>query len=461
VKHTLESRLAALVAGLLLAAAGLGYTLARAQAGAATLLVCGLLLAAAGVCAACWAGRPLRRAVQALTGAMARYREGDFSCALRVSGDDLLGPLLAAHNGFARELREQRAALVQREMLLDAIVQQSPVAILLVDAAARVAFCNVAARRLMGAGRDMTGRRLEPLLQQGPARLREVIDAGGDTLFCLEIQGQEETFHFSQRRFSVQGLPHRLLLLRRLTRELSRQEVGTWKKLIRVLSHELNNSLAPIVSLAGSGPDLIAKGQVSGLPRLFAAIAERAGHLHAFIEGYAALARLPAPRPQALSWVEVLEGVMRQHPCRIAGSLPGEPGWFDRAQLEQVLINLLKNAHDAGGPAQEIELAVWHTPAEQRIEVRDRGSGMTDTVLRQALLPFYSTKRHGTGLGLALAREIAEAHGGRIHLANRPGGGLCVSVCLPLPSAPGGAGTFRSGSEPADRSGRAAPDHSS
>jgi len=252
-----------------------------------------------------------------------------------------------------------------------------------------------------------------------------------------EIDGAEETFHLSQRAFILQGRAFRLYLLKRLTRELSRQEVSTWKKLIRVLSHELNNSLGPLSSLAHSGAEIARRGDYSTLPAVFAAIAERALHLHHFVGGYAAFAKLPAPRPEPIEWDAFVAELARHQPFEALG-FPELPGWFDRAQIEQALINLLKNAHEAGGPANQVELVITCAGDEQRIEVRDRGAGMSQTVLAQALLPFYSTKRSGTGLGLALAREIAEAHGGRIQLANREGGGL--SVILDLPSAPQASG---------------------
>jgi signal transduction histidine kinase len=130
-------------------------------------------------------------------------------------------------------------------------------------------------------------------------------------------------------------------------------------------------------------------------------------------------------------WTDIVTALAAQVSFRLDGPLPDEPARIDRAQLEQALINLLKNAHESGSRAEDVVLQIRRAQHLVRIEVLDRGSGMNDAVLTNALVPFYSTKRSGTGLGLALAREIAEAHGGRITLANRDHGGLIVTLILP------------------------------
>jgi signal transduction histidine kinase len=156
-----------------------------------------------------------------------------------------------------------------------------------------------------------------------------------------------------------------------------------------------------------------------------------AGHLASFIDGYARFAKLPRPRPTQVTWAEFfarLEGTMAF--C-ISGPLPTRAASIDESQLEQVLINLLKNAAESGSKAGEITVAVHDVPPGFRLEVGDRGAGLSEHTLRDALLPFYSTKAAGTGLGLTLCREIIEAHGGRLSIANRPGGGALVTVWLP------------------------------
>ena len=374
---------------------------------------------------------PVSRLLRALEGAVASYRDGDFSFSIAINRRDELGELIRMHNALGQTLREQRQHLVQRELLLDTVVQNTPVALVLTDANGRVAYANIASRHLFNEGRSLHGLDFAALLADAPEALRRAVESGEDALLSVEMDGSEETFHLSQRAFRLQGKPHRLQLFRRMTRELSRQEVATWKRVIRVISHELNNSLAPISSLAHSGAELARRGNMERLPGVFATIGERALHLHSFIAGYASFAKLPTPQLVAVPWAPFLDGLALHCRYQLTTLVPTHPGHFDAAQIEQVLINLIKNAHESGGADDEVSLSILETGRELRIEVADRGPGMSETVLAQALLPFYSTKRSGTGLGLALAREITEAHGGRILLANREGGGLRVSLLLP------------------------------
>ncbi|MFY9513292.1 MAG: ATP-binding protein [Rubrivivax sp.] len=372
---------------------------------------------------------------RALAGTVTAYRDGDFAFDIAWPHDDELRELVNAHNTLGQTLREQRLGLVQRELLLDTMVQNTPVAMLLSAEGGRIAFANLAARRLLHGGRPLEGLALDVVVATQPAPLAEALRSGHDGLCTVPgataDDDEEETFHIARKEFVLNGRPHRLLLLRRFTGELRRQEVRTWKKVIRVISHELNNSLAPIASMAFSARELLRRGQHERLPEVLAAIGERAHHLEAFVRGYADVAKLPAPRPEPIAWAPFVQRLQQQLPFQTAGSAPGRPLQADPAQLEQALINLLKNAHESGSAAEAITLRALALPGEWRIEVLDRGGGMSEAVLSQALVPFYSTKRGGSGLGLALVREIVEAHGGRIALAQREGGGTGVTLVLP------------------------------
>ena len=375
---------------------------------------------------------PMMAMFRALSGTVTSYRDGDFAFSLAWRRNDQLGDLVTAHNLLGDTLRRQRESLVQRELLLDTMVQNTPVAMLLCDATRHVVYGNLAARQLLGAGRRVEGLPLDDLLGAAPETLREAVARGGDGLFAVERDGEEDIIYLARSGFRLNGRPHELFVLRHLTVELHREEVRTWKKVIRVISHELNNSLAPIASLAHSGGELVKRGKHDQLVTVFATIAERARHLEQFILGYAKFAKLPAPRPEPIEWPQLVERLRTQIAFQVEEPLPDAPGRIDPAQLEQALVNLLRNAHESGSPVEGVELRIRKLPAGFAIEVSDRGAGMTSAVLSNALLPFYSTKRGGTGLGLALVREIAEAHGGRVALANRDGGGTRVTITLPL-----------------------------
>ncbi|MDB5959193.1 MAG: ATP-binding protein [Massilia sp.] len=379
--------------------------------------------------------QPILSLFRALEGTVTSYKDGDFSFGLHWPQNDELSDLVASHNALGQVLREQRLELTQRELLLDTMVQNTPVAMLLVaDGGAggrAVVYANLAARQLLNRGHKLEGFAMDALLAQSSPALREALARGGDGLFTTGEGEFEEVYHLARRNFQLNGRRHQLLLLRQLTAELRRQEVQTWKKVIRVISHELNNSLAPMASLAHSGAELVRRGQVERLPQILATIEERTRHLESFILGYASFAKLPTPLLAPVAWPDFIEHLSAQVQFTLVDEAPAEPAAVDAAQLQQALLNLLKNAHESGSPPERVELRIARVADLLRIEVQDRGAGMSDAVLTHALVPFYSTKRSGTGLGLALAREIAEAHGGRITLANRDGGGLAVTLILP------------------------------
>jgi two-component system, NtrC family, nitrogen regulation sensor histidine kinase NtrY len=255
----------------------------------------------------------------------------------------------------------------------------------------------------------------------------------GDALFTVDHAGESQTYSMSRRYFDLAGERHTVLMVKELTPELQRQEIDVWKNVIRIINHELNNSLAPISSMVHSAR-IIAQNpeQLPKLGKVFDTIEERTLHLTTFLEGYARFARLPKPRPDRVAFPAFLDGLQALFPQARIGPAPTADGWFDAGQLQQTLINLLKNAHEASSGTPEVELsAEVAADGASIMTVSDRGSGMSDDVLRHALVPFFSTKEKGTGLGLALCREIVEAHRGKLRLSRREGGGMEITCWLP------------------------------
>jgi nitrogen fixation/metabolism regulation signal transduction histidine kinase len=416
------------ILGVLLAIIARSFIETPWLAGAAAALPLAPLVAWSGTrLVARWSGT-----ARALNDGILSLKDRDFSLSVTRTTTDEFGDLVASYNGLGELLRVERQSLYQRELMLDTVIQTTPLALVLTNDSDAILYSNTTARQLFGGGRKLEGDRFARYLDAAPAPLREAIERGGDTLFTLELDGEPQVYHVSQRKFLLNALPHRLLLLKQLTREINSQEVATWKKVIRVIAHELNNSLAPISSLAHSGQILAhAPPDPGQLVRVFSTIEERARHLAGFIDGYAQFAKLPQPRLAPVAWPVLLERLRVVVPFEPIGSLPKRVAAFDTAQIEQALINLLKNARESGSEPGSIDLAVTEAPRGFSIEVRDRGPGFSPAALENALVPFYSTKETGTGLGLTLCREIVEAHGGRLRIGNREGGGAVISLWLP------------------------------
>ncbi|GAB4192272.1 MAG: hypothetical protein Tsb002_21830 [Wenzhouxiangellaceae bacterium] len=377
--------------------------------------------------------RPLHRRLQALIDGAQNLRENDFSTSIAVQKNDEIGDLIHAFNQVSDVLRNERRHIFQRELLLDTVLQSAPLALVLTDLQHRIMYANPHARHLFLAGHKLEGLNFFRILEDSPDALREAVLEGRQGLVTIDHEGEPEIYHIARQHFVLNARDHDLWLFKPMTQELNRQEVATWKKVIRVISHELNNSLGPIVSLSNSGLQLSQRpaDQEERLQLIFSTIGERAQHLHRFIDGYARFARLPRPQLQAVEWRPFITQVREAVPFVIADPLPEQPAVFDPVQMEQVLINLLKNAHESGSAEAQVQLRIDQQADGLRLQVLDRGTGISQTVMANAVLPFYSTKKSGTGLGLALCREIIEAHDGRLAISNRPEGGACVSLWLP------------------------------
>lgn len=380
--------------------------------------------------------------LQTLSNLLAAMREEDFS--LRGRGarqDDAMGEVMIEVNALSQTLREQRLGALEATALLRAVMEEIDVAIFTFDHEGKLRLGNRAAERLLA-------RPVERMLGFTAAELGLAACLEGEPVRTMQLSFPGGPGRWGMRRgiFRQAGLPHQLVVLTDLSRALRDEERQAWQRLIRVLGHELNNSLAPIQSVAQSlegglhtlatTPDKqsgFAANLLEDLRQGLAIIRSRTESLGRFMAAYSKLARLPAPK---LAPVNVKEWVSRvaQLETRVKLWLEEGPDITipgDADQLEQLLINLVHNAADAvlenGGRAsigwsrRNGQLEVW---------VIDDGPGLQNTT--NLFVPFFTTKPGGTGIGLALSRQIAEAHGGTLTLENRRGGKGC-EACLRLP----------------------------
>jgi two-component system nitrogen regulation sensor histidine kinase NtrY len=343
-------------------------------------------------------------------------------------------------HGLRASLRElaasyperQRREAEEREQLLRSLLDASPLAIVLYSDVGRIVFANEPARQLFFEGRSAEGQNFLRLVSSGPEAFSAALLSQSDELASFDIDGQRETYQFVRQTLTHAGEAHTLLLVRHVTREVARQELEVLKRVIRLLSHEVNNALAPVSSLAHSARQILKTGErLERLESVFGTIDERARHLSQFIAGYATLARLPAPNPTELALESLLSRLRHLYPDVRIQAAPDARGYFDPAQLEQALINLIKNAREAGGPPDEVAVEVSGSAGATDIRVLDRGAGFSAEALKSAVLPFFTTKPGGSGVGLALVREVVEAHGGQLRLGAREGGGAAVTLRLP------------------------------
>jgi two-component system nitrogen regulation sensor histidine kinase NtrY len=383
---------------------------------------------------------PLVSVINALINSTDNIKDQDFSITIASTRQDELGELVERHNEIGQLLRDERYNIYQRELLLDTVLQSTPIAMWLCDDRGTIVYANVEARGLLFDGKRVMGMALDTLLGALAQELAKAIKARQEGLVSIEIEGETETFYTSFRFFTLNGRTHRLHLVRRMTREISRQEVVAWKRVIRVISHELNNSLAPISSLTHSGK--IVMNKIAAAPAnnqqdqeklvlILQSIGERATHLKEFIEGYATFARLPKPRITHFDLLKTLTHIQAQHTCYIVCEALVFDVQLDQVQFEQVFINLIKNAREACGASGTVNIHVNRHTDRINLVVADDGPGMSAQVLQQALMPFYSTKKQGTGLGLPLCREIIEAHGGQLSIRNGAQTGLEVLMRIP------------------------------
>ena len=378
------------------------------------------------------------RPLQTVSNLLAAMREEDFSIRARGAGpEDPLGEVLLEVNALAATLREQRLGALEASALLSKVMSEIDVAVFAFDESGELKLVNRFGETRLGQpeprlrGRKAEDVGLAPFLEESAPQIRDATFPGGPGRWEIRTSS-----------FRQGGAPHRLLVLADVSRPLREEERQAWQRLIRVLGHELNNSLAPIQSIAGSLQTLAAQETPpddfrQDLKRGLSVIAARAEALSRFTTAYAKLARLPPPTPAAVDVGGLLTRVANLETRLAVGVIPGPNTVVqaDADQIEQLLINLVRNAADAALETRGGVALGWKRgPRQLEIWVADDGPGLPTTT--NLFVPFFTTKPGGSGIGLVLSRQIAEAHGGSLSLENRRGHhGSIARLRLPLAPA--------------------------
>jgi nitrogen fixation/metabolism regulation signal transduction histidine kinase len=381
----------------------------------------------------------LMRPLGTLANMLGALRGGDYSVRLRSkpAGDDF-GVAVGEMNALAEALQRQRLMAVEASALLAKVMAEVDVALLAFTDDGRLTLANRAGERLLGRGSaELVGRSAEKL------GLQALLEGEAPRTVEGELPGMTGPFELRRGVFRQAGLPHTLLMLTDLARPLREREREAWRRLIRVLGHEINNSLAPIRSLATQMGEMLRTEDATAerdaeIAGGLEVVARRSEALGRFLASYARLAKLPPPRRERVevdAWVRrTLALEPRLHVELTPGPALELSG--DNDQLDQLLINLVRNAVDAAietGGRVWVRWALAHDELEVSIE--DEGHGIADP--SNLFVPFFTTKPTGSGIGLALSRQIAEGHGGALSLKNREGARGCV-VRLRLPLAAAG-----------------------
>lgn len=386
----------------------------------------------------CWAGFALAlreriiRPLQTLSNLLAALGEGDYSIRARgASHQDALGEVLVEVNTLGATLREQRLGALEATALLGAVMGEIEAAIFAFDAEERLRLVNRAGERLLAhPAARLIGRGAAEFGLAECLRARE--EAGPRTL-RMAFPGGAGRWGVILGTFRQSGAPHRLLILTNFSQALREEELRAWQRIVRVIGHELNNSLAPISSIAESLADIVARSPrpddwEEDALRGLGVISARAEALSRFMAAYANLARLPPPKFKPVDVGTLLRRVLSLEPRAQAVLIPG-PETIVRAdpdQLEQLLINLLRNGVDAASETGGGVRMGWaKNDGQLELWVADEGPGLADTA--NLFVPFFTTKPGGTGVGLVLSRQIAEAHGGTLTLENRETGHGCTA----------------------------------